>query len=256
LPARVYTPQGIGPFPVLLWLHDGGWVVGRLDDGTDATARALCNAVPAIVVAVGYRQAPEAPFPAAHDDAWAAWTWLVANAAALGGVARAVAVGGEGAGANLAASIALRARDAADVRDPVHQLLVTPVIDADLDAPSERQNALAQPLGTASLAWLLDRYLPTPADRTDPRFALRRNADLRNLPTATVVTADIDPLRSEGRAYAQALDDLGGWVHWLNVAGVTHGFFGLGGAVDAARDALRSAARDLRDAFARVPIVS
>jgi acetyl esterase len=252
LPARLYTPSGVGPFPVLLYLHGGGWVLGTLDSH-DASARALCNAVPAIVVAVDCRKAPEAPFPAAHEDAWAAWQWTVDHAPALGGVARRIAVAGEGAGANMAASIALRARDAAAVQDPVHQLLVCPVVDAELDSPSERQNAGAWPLDTASLGWFFDHYLPDPADRVDPRFALRRNADLRNLPSATVITADLDPLRSEGRAYAQALDDLGGWVHWLNVEGVTHEFFGLGAVVDAARAAVASAAQDLRTAFARVP---
>lgn len=251
LPARIYTPAGTGPFPVLLVLHGGGWVIGSLDR-YDASARALCNAVPAIVVAVDYRKAPEAPFPAAHEDSWAAWTWTLDNAVALGGIARRVAVAGEGAGANMAASIALRARDASAVQDPVHQLLVYPVVDADLDSPSERQNAAARPLDTASLAWFVDRYLPDTASRTDPRFALRGN-DLFNLPSTSVITADIDPLRSEGRAYAQALDNLGGWVHWINVEGVTHEFFGMGAVVDAARDAVAAAAKDLRDAFARVP---
>jgi acetyl esterase len=251
LPTRVYTPPGVGPFPVVLYLHGGGWVIGSLDSH-DASARALCNAVPAIVIAVDYRKAPEAPFPAAHEDTWAAWTWTLDNAAALGGIARRVAVAGESAGANMAASIALRARDATAVQDPVHQLLVYPVVDADLDSPSERQNAAAKPLDTASLAWFHDRYLPDAAGRTDPRFALRNN-DLFNLPSATVITADIDPLRSEGRAYAEALDNLGGWVHWLNVEGVTHEFFGMGAVVDAARDAVAAAAQDLRNAFARVP---
>ena len=240
------------PGPAMLYIHGGGWVTGTLDSH-DASARALCNEVPAIVVSVDYRKAPEAPFPAAHEDTWAAWQWTLANAVALGGMARRVAVAGEGAGANMAASIALRARDAATVQDPVHQLLVHPVVDADLDAPSERQNAAARPLDTASLAWFFDRYLPDTASRVDPRFALRRNADLRNLPSATVITADIDPLRSEGRAYAEALDNLGGWVHWINVDGVTHDFFGMASVVDAARRAVVSAAQDLRGAFARVP---
>ena len=252
LPARIYTPSGLAPFPVILYLHGGGWVTGTLDSH-DASARALCNEVPAIVVSVDYRKAPEAPFPAAHEDTWAAWQWTLANAVAIGGTARRVAVAGEGAGANMAASIALRARDAATVQDPVHQLLVHPVVDAELDAPSEKQNAAARPLDTASLAWFFDRYLPDTASRTDPRFALRRNADLRNLPSATVITADIDPLRSEGRAYAEALDNLGGWVHWLNVDGVTHEFFGMSSVVDAARQAVVAAAQDLRGAFARVP---
>lgn len=255
LAARIYTPAAGGPHPLLLYLPGGGWVTGTLDS-QDASARALCNAVPAIVVVPEYRKAPEAPFPAAHEDSWAAWQWTLANAAALGGRANKVAVAGEGAGANMAASIALRARDAASVQDPAHQLLVTPVVDAELDSPSERQNADARPLDTASLAWFFERYLPDSASRSDPRFALRSNADLRGLPSATVITADIDPLRSEGRAYAQALDDLGGWVHWLNVEGVTHEFFGLGALLDAARDAVASAAADLRSAFARLPDLS
>lgn len=252
LPVRIYTPASDAPLPLVLYLHGGGWVVGSVD-AYDASARALANATPAIVVALGYRRAPEAPFPAAHEDSWAAWQWLVANAQALGGVQRRLAVAGEGAGANMAASIAIRARDAAAVPDPVHQLLITPLVDATLDAPSERQNTNARPLDTASLAWLLDRYLPQSADRADPRFALRAN-ELRDLPSATLITADIDPLRSEGRAYAETLDNLGGWVHWVNFEGVTHDFFGLGAVLDAALDAQRLAAQDLRTAFARVPL--
>jgi acetyl esterase len=248
---RIYTPATpvAAPLPSLLYIHGGGWVIATLDT-YDASARALCNAAGAIVVSVEYRKAPEVPFPGAHEDTWGAWQWLLDNAEGLGGDAVRIAVVGESAGGNMAASIARRARDE-DVQEPVHQVLVYPVVDADVTSPSERQNANAAPLNTASLTWFYERYLPNPSDRTDPRFALRE-ADLAGLASATVITADIDPLRSEGRAYAEALDDAGVNVRWINYRGVTHEFFGMTAVVDKAREAVAAAAADLTAAFARV----
>lgn len=248
LPVRLYWPAGPGPHPLLVYFHDGGFVLGHLALG-DAPARALTRAAGAIVVAVQYRQGPGHRFPAAHEDAWAAYRWTLAHAEAFGGDAARVAVGGEGAGGNLAAHVSLRARDEG-VPMPVHQLLVHPITDVSLDTPSHRQHVDARPLGTAQLPWFFSHYLRSPIEGADPAFSMLRAADLSRLPPATVITADIDPLRSQGHAYAERMSSAGVAVDYRNVEGVTHGFLGTAAVVDRARDAVAHAAARLRQAFA------
>lgn len=247
MPVRVYWPAGDGPHPVLVYFHAGGWVLGDLDLN-DASARALSNAARAIVVAPHYRQGPEHRFPSAHDDAFAAYRWTLANAAGFGGDAKRVAVGGEGAGGNLAAATAIRARDMR-IAPPVHQLLIYPITDVTLDTPSHRQHLDARPLATPMLPWFFSQYLRSPIEGADPAFSVLRTADLAGLPPATVITADIDPLRSQGRAYAERLSSAGVPVDYRNYEGVTHGFFGLGAVLDAAREAVAQAGKGLRAAF-------
>ena len=247
VPIRIYKPAGAGPFPVVLYIHGGGWVIASIDT-YDASARALTNAAGAIVVSTEYRQAPENKFPAAHDDTYAAYQWVLANAASIGGVATKVAIVGESAGGNMAASITLRAREAG-IRKPVHQVLVYPVTDAALGTPSQIQNRDAAPLNTPSLSWFYEKYLPTPADGANPLFSVLRATNLTGLPSATVITADIDPLRSEGRAYAERLRDAGVSVDYVNYAGVTHEFFGMTAVVDEAKAAVARAAANLKAAF-------
>lgn len=249
LAVRIYTPAGAGPFPLLLYIHGGGWVLADIDS-YDASARALTNAAGAIVVSTHYRQAPEASFPSAHDDTYAAWKWMVANAAALNGIPGKVAVAGESAGGNMAASIALRTRDDRGMQ-PLHQLLIYPVTEGRLDTPSAQQNRNAQPLDTASLAWFYDKYLPIADDRQDRRFAVLR-ADVAGAAPATVITADIDPLRSEGRYYAERLAAAGVPAAWINYSGVTHEFFGMGAAVAQSRAAVARAGAALRAAYTGV----
>lgn len=249
IPVRIYKPAGVGPFPVVLYIHGGGWVIANIDT-YDASARAITNAAGAIVVSTHYRQAPENKFPAAHDDTYAAWQWAVANAVSIGGIARQVAVVGESAGGNMAAAIALRARDAGG-QAPVHQVLVYPVTNYAYDTPSQQQNRNAAPLNTAALPWFYDKYLATPADGASPLFSVLRAPSLAGLPSATVITADIDPLRSEGRAYAERLGDSGVSVDYANYGGVTHEFFGMGAVVDEARAATMRVATNLKAAFAR-----
>ena len=248
LPIRIYTPAGTGPFPVVLYIHGGGWVIANIDT-YDASARAITNAAGAIVVSTHYRQAPEFKFPAAHDDTYAAYQWVLANAAAIGGVAAKVAVVGESAGGNMAASITLRARDA-NIQKPLHQVLVYPVTNYAYDTPSQIQNRNAAPLNTAALPWFYDRYLATPADGANSLFSVLRAASLAGLPPATVITADIDPLRSEGRAYAERLREAGVAVDYVNVAGVTHEFFGMTAVVDEAKAAVARVGANLKAAFA------
>ena len=249
IPIRIYKPAGNGPFPVALYIHGGGWVIATIDT-YDSSARALTNAAGAIIVSTHYRQAPEFKFPAAHDDAYASYKWTLANAASLGGIAKQIAIVGESAGGNMAAAITLRARDDG-IQQPVHQVLVYPVTNYAFDSPSQQQNRNASPLNTAALAWFYERYLPSPADGANPQFSVLRAPTLVGLPTATVITADIDPLRSEGRAYAERLASAGVAVDYVNYPGVTHEFFGMGAVLAEARAAVARAAADLKMSFSK-----
>lgn len=247
IPIRIYKPAGAGPFPVALYIHGGGWVIANIDT-YDSSARALTNAAGAIIVSTHYRQAPEHKFPAAHDDAYAAYQWTLANAASLGGISKQVAVVGESAGGNMAATVALRARDS-NIQRPVHQVLIYPVTNYAFNSPSQIQNRDASPLGTPALMWFYDKYLLTPADGANPGFSILRAPSLANLPSATVITADIDPLRSEGRAFAERLTESGVSVDYVNYTGVTHEFFGMGAVVNEAKTAVSRVGGNLKAAF-------
>lgn len=249
VPIRIYTPKGTGPFPVILYIHGGGWVIANLDT-YDGSARALTNAAQAVLVSTHYRQAPEHTFPAAHDDTWAAYEWVLKNAASFNGNPLKVAIAGESAGGNMAAAIAMMARDR-KVQAPVHQLLVYPVTNDNLDTPSYRENANATPLGKAGMQWFFGHYLKSPSEGADPRLSILRATNLKGLPPATVITAQIDPLRSEGEAFAVALRAAGVDVHHQNYDGVTHEFFGMGAVVDKAKQAVAVAGGRLKAAFVK-----
>lgn len=247
LPARIYTPEGPGPFPVIVYYHGGGWVIADLNV-YDATPRALTLGAEAITVSVDYRHAPEHPFPAAHDDAWAAYTWIVENIHDYNGDATRVAVAGESAGANLAANVALLARDTGS-RAPVHQLLVYPIAGSDLKTPSYEEHAAAKPLGRTDMEWFFTHVFTDPNDVNDPRINLVAQENLADLPPATVILAEIDPLRSEGEAYAAALSAAGVQTKARVFQGVTHEFFGMGKVVRAASEAMTMATDELKQAF-------
>jgi len=245
--ARVYTPFGSGPFPVLVYFHGGGFVIANLDV-YDSSCRALTNAANFIVVSVAYRLAPEHPFPAAADDAYAATQWVIANAASLNGIPSKVAVGGESAGGNLATSTALRARNL-HAPMPIYQLLIYPLVNDNFNTPSYLEYANAPFLTRAAGIWFLDRYLPNAADRSNP-YALPLKADsLKHLPPATVLVAENDPLRSEGTAYAKRLRDAGVRTTFTEYKGVTHEFFSMSAVLDQARRAVAEAAAGLRSAL-------
>jgi len=246
IPARVYAPAGTGPFPILVYYHGGGWVIGGID-AYDASARALTNTARAIVVSVGYRRAPEHRFPAAHADAYTAYRWVRANAGMLGGDPARIAVGGEGAGGTLAAAVSIMARDSG-LTVPVHQLLVYPIADASMATPSYREHAAAQPLSRATMTWYFGQYLRTSEDGANPLISLVR-ADVKGLPPATIIAAELDPLTSEGRAYAERLEGAGVDVEYELYSGVTHEFFGMGAIVPDARAAVELAASRLRKSF-------
>lgn len=249
--ARIYTPDIDRPdegWPVIVYFHGGGWVLATLDT-YDASCRALCKGAGAIVVSVHYRQAPEHRWPAAQQDAFAAYQWVCANAAKFWGDTSRVAVAGESAGGNLAAQTCLMARDKAAMR-PLHQLLVYPVTDLaqGMASPSAQENASAKPLNTPMLSWFYDHYLPEGIDRKHPDIS-PLYADHKDLPPATVILAEIDPLRSEGEAYAKKLKQAGVQVTMEIYEGVTHEFFGLAGLVTEATQAMELACNQLRKAF-------
>jgi acetyl esterase len=247
IPVRVYQPHGEGPFPVIVYTHGGGWVIAT-NDTYDASARGLCDATGAVVVSVEYRKAPEHRFPAAHQDALAAYHWVLRNAAELGGDPERVAVAGESAGGNLALSIALLARDNG-LPLPAHVLAVYPIADGRTDSPSYVENADAKPLNRPMMQWFFNQYLRSPADAEHPLISLVR-ADLRGLPPTTIITAEIDPLRSDGERLAQALREAGVDVTYHTHDGVTHEFFGMAMMVKDAAKALAQAAAALKKALA------
>lgn len=245
IPGFVYTPPGKGPFPVIVYYHGGGFVTGDTK-AYESSIRPLAAGARAVVVSVDYRRAPEHRFPAAPEDAFATYRWVLAHASEIGGDPARVAVAGESAGGNLAAVVALMARDKG-VQAPVHQLLIYPVLDNDMSSPSYQRNANARPLNKATMAWFFQHY---GADPQNP-YALPAKADtLKGLPAATVVTAEIDPLASEGDRYAERLKKDGVKVDYRQFDGVTHGFFGLGPVVPKAVDAQKFAIEGLKKGFA------
>jgi acetyl esterase len=250
LAGRIYRPVGLLSRlnPLVLYFHGGGFVTGDLDSH-DASARALARRTGAIVVSVDYRLAPEHKFPSAHDDAWAAWKWLAKQVRELGGDPRRLAVAGEDAGANLAAHIALRARDE-HTNQPVHQLLIHPIAGGDLETASYGETLRVQPVGLPAMRWRFRHLFEDEAGLADPRIDLVGRHDLAGAAPATIILAGIDPLRSEGEALAEAFENAGVAVSCWTYEGVTQGFFGLGLIVTKALFAQSDAAEALAKAFA------
>jgi len=222
IPVRIFRPSDDQNLPLLLWFHGGGWVVGDLDT-SQPDCRRLANEVGCVVASVGYRLAPEAPFPAAIDDCSAAVDWALSSAGELGTNPDAIAVGGDSAGENLAACAALRM--ARKGQTLAFQLLVYPVTDADFHRPSYLENAEGYLLTRDAMQWFWDCYVPEAAKRRDPDACPLHAQDLSWLPLALVITAEYDPLRDEGEAYAAALKAAGVPVQLRRYQGVNHGFF-------------------------------
>lgn len=248
--ARIYVPQNdlaTAARPMILFLHGGFFVLGDVDN-FDASPRALAARTGAVVVSAHYRQAPEHRFPAAHEDAWAAWQWLLEHAGSLGGDPKRAAIVGEGSGANLAVNVALRAK-AEGKPMPLHLGLVTPMAAMLFDLPSHKHNAATFPYSTATLEWAARKLFRSKDDAHDPRMNIAGRLDLDGLPPATVILADADPLRSEGEALADAMRRSGVWVDETLYDGVTHGFFGLYRVVNKAMFAHGQLSRNLVAAF-------
>ena len=248
IPIRIYTPQGAGPFPVVLYIHGGGWVIADLDV-YDSSPRALANAAKAVVVSTHYRQAPEHPFPASHEDTFSAYQWVREHAGSFNGDPKRIAVAGESAGGNMAAGISLVARER-NVPQPLHQLLIYPVASTDMDTPSFEENANAQPLNKAMMEWFARHEFKSVHDKSDPRVNLI-SANLHGLPPTTIISAGIDPLRSGGKLLADKLTIAGVSVDYKNYPGVTHEFFGMSAVLLEAKDATQFAAKNLLIAFNR-----
>jgi acetyl esterase len=247
IPVRIYRPaEPTGA--LLVWYHGGGWVIGDLQTA-DPTARKLANRSGAVVVSVDYRLAPEHPYPAAVDDAWAALQWVDAHASELGGDPTRVAVGGDSAGGNLSAVVALLARDTGGpaVR---HQLLVYPAVDLTMSHPSMDENGEGYLLTKAGMTWFIGHYLG-PADGRagldkDPKVSPLHAPDLSGLAPATVITAGFDPLRDEGRSYAAALEAAGVAVEEHRYPTMIHGFISMGSITAVTDEALDAAGAALR----------
>ncbi len=249
IPLRIYAPVGQGPFGVLVYFHGGGWVLGDLTSH-DATARRLCVLGNCIVVSVDYRLAPEHKYPAAVDDCTDALRWTRRNIAALGGDFDRIAVGGDSAGGNLAAAVALRTRDTGGpaLRG---QLLIYPVTDHyDAAWPSYTSNREGFGLTAEMMAWFWDQYLRDVGQRDDPYASPLRAPDKTGLPHAWVCTAEFDPLHDEGEAYAKALQAAGVPTQYQRYDGMHHGFFGWVGVLDVAGEANASAGAWLRRTLA------
>lgn len=250
LAARLYLPEGAGKAPGLtVYFHGGGWVIGTLETH-DSTCRALARASNAAVLSVAYRLAPEHRYPAAADDCYGATVWAAANAARLGIDGTKIAVAGDSAGGNLAAAVAIMARDAGAPKLR-HQLLIYPVTDADFDRPSYAANGGGDYfLSTAGMKWFWDHYLGAASASDAPLAAVLGHADHSGLPPATVITAEYDPLRDEGDAYAARLAAAGVEVDATCAPGMIHGFFGMFEMVPDALPWIEHAGANLKRSFA------
>jgi acetyl esterase len=249
IPMRIYTPPGAGPFPILVYFHGGGWVIGDLETA-DAISREFCRRAGCVVVSVDYRLAPEHRFPAAVDDNYAATKWVAENAASLNGDASRLAVAGESAGANLAAVVSHIARDR---NGPAiaYQLLAYPVTAADFTTGSYRANAEGYLLTLAGMQWFWDMYCPNVADRANPLATPLNAKNFAKLPSALIMTAEFDPLRDEGEAYAGKLKSAGVAVDYVRCDGLIHDFLAMSRQFSAVEPAMNKAIAGLRNVFGR-----
>jgi len=246
LPIRIYTPPGQGPFPLLVYFHGGGWIVGDLDT-QDSICRGLCVAVGCMVVSVDYRLAPEHKFPAAHEDCYAATFWVANNALKLGGDPLRIAVGGDSAGAVLAAGVALRARDEDGPALRGQLLIYGSMSYPSAMTPSMEEFADGPILTRASSLVCWNSYLADPAtEQHDPRVSPQRASNHRGLPPAFIGTAECDPSRDGAEAYGHTLRSAGVKVEQHRYAGMCHGFYAWIGVVPQAQLAIDDAARWLR----------
>ncbi len=248
LPARLYAVPGEN-LPVVIYFHGGGWVLGDRDSH-DKGVRALTNAAGCISISVEYRLAPENPFPAAVEDCYAALCWLAGNAGRYGGDGSRLAVAGDSAGGNLAAVSALMAK-AKGGPELAFQLLIYPVLDSALDTPSCLEHAEGPMLTVERMAYFWQAYVPKAAERVDWRCAPLRAPDLAGLPPTMILASTIDPLYSEGEAYATRLAEAGVAVEHVPLPGMCHAIFQAPALLDESRRGIDLAGAALKRAFAR-----
>lgn len=248
IPARLYIPDGAGDTPPLIvYFHGGGWVLGTIETH-DATCRELATTSGAAVLSVGYRLAPEHPFPAALDDAWAALLAAHQSGNPFGTDPARLAVAGDSAGGNIAAALAIIARDRSGpaIR---HQLLLYPVIDADFTTASYRENGSGYFLTTDMMRFFWNHYMGGRDPKAEPLAALLRQKTLAGLPPATVIVGEYDPMRDEIHAYAKRLAEAGVPVALHTAPGMIHGFLGMTGMVPDARPWAELAGKAVGDAL-------
>jgi acetyl esterase len=248
IPVRIYTPQGSGPFPALVFFHGGGWVICNLDTH-DGICRSLANGASCVVVSVDYRLAPEHKFPAAPEDCYAATQWVAQNAAELNVDASHIAIGGDSAGGNLSAVVAQMARDRGGPH-LVFQLLIYPATDFRMNTVSIEENATGYFLTKDDMIWFTNHYLNSEEDKTNPLASPLLASDLSGLPPALIITAQYDPLRDEGELYGQKLREAGVPVTISRYEGVIHGFVGSIPS-DKGKQAEAEASAALRVAFGK-----
>lgn len=249
LPVRVYHPSPGTPLPLLVYYHGGGWVLGNIEV-VDKPARALANASQCVVAAAQYRLAPETKFPGPVEDCYAVARWLSEHAGEFGADRNRLAVGGDSAGGNLAAAVALMSRDRGGPAI-AYQLLIYPVTAParGTEFDSYRDNADGYLLTRGSMEWFWDHYLQSPEDGDNPYASPLRASDLSRLPPAMVITAEFDPLRDEGSAYAERLQQAGVKVRTSRYDGVIHGFFWMAGVLQDGRAVLSEMGDELRAQF-------
>ena len=244
-PARVYIPTnaGEGPFPLVVYIHGGGWVLATIDT-YDASATALADKLDAVVISLEYRHAPEHKFPAAHEDVLAGYEWAIENAGQFNADAQRLALIGESVGGNMVMTTAIAARDR-KLTQADHIVSVYPLAQTDLDTPSYKENENALPLSKAMMPWFFDRTVESKDQLQDPRITLL-NADLSGLPPVTIINASIDPIHDDGTLLAEALKKAGTSVEQRTFEGVTHEFFGMSAVVEKAGEAQDYAVRRLK----------
>jgi acetyl esterase len=242
IPLRLYASEHGGLRPVLVYFHGGGFVFGNLDTH-DAVCRALAKESGAVVVSVDYRLSPEHKFPAAVDDSYAATVWIAANAEKLGIDARHIAVGGDSAGGNLATVVAMRCRDAGGPKLAA-QVLIYPVTDSSsLETGSHREFGEGYFLTSAGMEWFTSHYLVSDDQKSHPEVSPLLAPNLSGLPPALIITAEFDPLRDEGEAYAKRLQEAGVPVTISRYPGMIHGFVSMRGVLAGGRQAIQEAAQ-------------
>lgn len=252
LPVRIYWPEtgsGAGPLPVFVFVHGGGFVIGSVES-RDPQCRLFARDVGCVVISVGYRLSPEHPYPAAPDDCWAALRWVAGHAGELGGDPTRIAVGGESAGGNLAAGLALRAREAGGP-DLCAQILVYPWTDLffELDQPSYRLLDEDYFLTREQIRWYHECYIPDGQRRDEWLLSPGTAEDLSGLPPAQIITAEFDPLRDDGKRYGERLAAAGVPVEYVCMPGMIHGYWHYGKLIDASAEALSLSIGALKRAF-------
>lgn len=247
---RIYTPKsGEGPFPVIVYYHGGGWVIADLDT-YHPSAQGLAEQTGAVLVSVAYRQAPEHKFPTAHNDSYAAYEWVLKNAASIKADPKRVAVVGESAGGNLAAVVSMMAKQKG-MMIPLHQVLVYPIAGYDVNTESYQKYAAAKPLDKPMMQWFFNHYLKSPADGKSPMISLVTAPDLKSMPATTIIGAQLDPLQSEGKLLADKLKEAGVAVTYQLFNGVTHEFFGMATVIPEAKEAQALAVNELKKSLSK-----